>query len=126
MQPWWRILIILLAWLAASACVSTGVREITEPERCARLEGGKSTKAEVAALLGYPTLVNYGQQGEEAWNYYYVTEYPRALDFFPLAGALEDGLQQTTRVLTVSFDRQGVFHHLQPSQSTSRAAVFPY
>jgi len=42
------------------------------------------------------------------------------------AGALEDGLQQTTQMLMVSFDRQGVVHHLQPSQSTSRAAVFPY
>jgi len=126
MQPYLRILIMLLAWLAVSACVSTGAREITDPERCARLEAGKSTKAEVTALLGFPTLVNYSQQGEEAWNYYYVTEYPRARDFIPLAGALEDGLQQTTRVLTVSFDRQGVIHHLQPSQTASQAAVFPY
>ena len=126
MQPWLRIQIVLLAWLAVSACVSTGAREITEPERCARLEAGKSTKAEVAALLGFPALVTYGQKGEEAWNYYYVTEYPRAFDFIPLVVALGNGLQQTTRVLTVSFDRQGVVHHLQPSQTASLAAVFPY
>jgi len=126
MQPGWRILIILLAWLAASACVSTGVREITEPERGARLEVGKSTRAEAAALLEFPTLVNYAQPAEEAWNSYYVTEYPRALDFLPLAGALEDGLKQTTQRLTGSFDRQGVVHHFQSSQSTSGAIVFPY
>lgn len=117
---------MLFAWLAVSACVSTGTREITKPGAIARLEAGKSTKAEVTAQLGFPAIVAYGPKGEETWNYYYVTEYPRAVDFVPVVVALADGFKQTTRMLTISFDRQGVLQNLQPARVAGKAEVFPY
>jgi outer membrane protein assembly factor BamE (lipoprotein component of BamABCDE complex) len=126
MRHWLRLAVVLLAWLAVSACVSTGAREITEPERTAGLEAGKSTQAEVTARLGFPAIVTYGHQGEETWDYYYVTEYPRAVDFVPLAVALPGGFNQTTRSLTVSFNRQGVVQNLQPGRTAGKAEVFPY
>ena len=117
---------MLVAWLAVSACVSTGAMEITEPQRTGGLEAGKSTKAEVSARLGFPAIITYGQKGEETWDYYYVTEYPGAADFVPLAVALANGFNQTTRVLTVSFNRQGLVQNLQPGRTAGKAEVFPY
>src|SRR5271157_4184137 len=108
MRPWLNLVLVCFALLAVSACVSTGAREITQPATLGRLETGKSTKAEVTALLGFPVLVTYARKGEETWNYYYVTEYPQAVDFVPVMNSLSPGFKQTTRMLTVSFDRQGL------------------
>jgi outer membrane protein assembly factor BamE (lipoprotein component of BamABCDE complex) len=126
LRHWLKIMVVFFALLAVSACVSTGAREITQPDTLGRLETGKSTKAEVTALLGFPVLVSYGRKGEETWNYYYVTEYPQAVDFVPLAAALSQGFNQNTRELTVSFDRQGLVQNLQKSRTTGKAEIYPY
>ena len=126
MRPWLKINLVFCALLALSACVATGAREITQPEPMGRLETGKSTKTEVTACLGFPALVTYGRQGAETWDYYYVTEYPQAVDFVPVAAALAPGFNQTTNVLTVSFDRQGLVQNLQQSQTTGKAEIYPY
>ncbi len=107
-------------------CVSTGSRGIMDPERLARIEADKSTKAEVSALLGYPALVTYGEKGREAWNYYYVTEYPTPPDFVPLVDAFGPGFKQSTIVLTVSFDGRGVARDLQQSRLSGSPGVYPY
>jgi outer membrane protein assembly factor BamE (lipoprotein component of BamABCDE complex) len=120
-----NILAALLTLLPAYGCVSTGAREITDPARTARLESGKSTQAEVAALLGFPAIVTYSAEKQETWEYYYVTEYPTALDFVPVVNSLA-GSNQTTRVLTVSYDRQGVVQNFQKSRLAGKAAVYPY
>ncbi len=121
-----RIAAALCVSLTISACVSTGAGEITLADRTSRLEAGKSTKAEVSSLLGFPARVTYGSKGEETWNYYYVTAYPRPVDFVPVAVAFSGDLNQTTRVLTVAFDRQGVVRTLHPGRTAGKAAVFPY
>ena len=126
MRPWLKTSLVFFALLTVSACVSTGAREITQPATLGRLETGKSTKAEVTAWLGFPVLVTYGLKGAETWNYYYVTEYPQAVDFVPVAAALAPGFNQTTRVLTVSFDRQGLVQNLQQSRTTGQAEIYPY
>ena len=121
-----KIFAVFLALMLAPACVSTGAREITHTESTGRLETGKSAKAEVTALLGFPAIVTYGQKGEETWDYYYVTEYPTAIDFVPVVNALTPGFNQTTRGLTVSFNRQGVLQNLQLSRTSGQAEVYPY
>jgi len=55
-----------------------------------------------------------------------VTEYPTAVDFVPVVNSLSPGFKQSTRVLTVSYDRQGVVQNLQKSQLSGPAAVYPY
>lgn len=126
MRHWLSISLVFLALLAVSACVSTGAKEIAQADTVGRLESGKSTKAEVSALLGFPVLVTYGRKGEETWDYYYVTEYPPAVAFVPVVAALSPGFNQTTRVLTVSFDRQGLVQNLQKSRTTGKAEIYPY
>ena len=107
-------------------CVATGSQEITEAGRTAGIEAGKATQAEVSALLGFPAIVTYGEKGQETWNYYYVTEYPAATDFIPVVNAVASGFQQNTKVLTLTFDRQGVARNLQRSQVAGNPEVYPY
>ncbi len=121
-----KMLAAFFALLAVSACVSTGTKEITRSDTTSRLETGKSTKADVAALLGYPALVCYGPKSEETWNYYYVTEYPRAVDFVPVVVAFSGSLKQTTRELSVGFDRQGVVRNLEKNCATGSAEIYPF
>jgi outer membrane protein assembly factor BamE (lipoprotein component of BamABCDE complex) len=121
-----KILLLLCSLLPAPACVSTGVPAITDSGLTSKLEADKSTKAEVTALLGFPAIVTYGDQGRETWNYYYVTEYPKATDFIPGVNAAVHGFPQDTRMLTITFDRRGVAQDLQRRQVAGTAAVFPY
>ena len=49
--------------LMISACVSAGTKAITDAGVVSQIEVGKSTQADVAALLGYPITASYGDQG---------------------------------------------------------------
>jgi outer membrane protein assembly factor BamE (lipoprotein component of BamABCDE complex) len=121
-----KILSVSFACLLACACVSTGPQEITDSGTIAKLETGHSTQAEVNALLGWPTIVTYGPQAEETWNYYYVTEYPQAIAFVPALAAAAPGGRQSTRELTVSFDQQGVAQEVQQRRVVDTTGVNPY
>jgi outer membrane protein assembly factor BamE (lipoprotein component of BamABCDE complex) len=126
MRAWFRIITFSLALLFVFSCVSTGARKTTNPDLTSRLERGKSTKADVATLLGAPTLVTYGPKGEETWRYYYVTEYPYPVEYLPVVDALSPGFFQTAKVLTVAYDRQGILQELQRTRTAGSGAVYPY
>lgn len=126
METWFKVLPLCFVLMLGSGCVATGSREITAAGRTAGIEAGKSTQAQVSALLGFPAIVTYGEKGQETWNYYYVKEYPTAVDFIPVVDAVRSGFQQNTRVLTVTFDRQGVARNLQSSQVAGNPEIYPY
>jgi outer membrane protein assembly factor BamE (lipoprotein component of BamABCDE complex) len=102
--------------LLISACVSTGTKAITDAGGVSRIEVGKSTQADVAALLGYPITASYGGQGEETWHYTWVTVYPKALAFAPVIKAVASSLGETTRELSVTFSRDGTVKNLGANQ----------
>jgi hypothetical protein len=126
MTTWFKVLSLFFVLMLGYGCVATGSREITEAGRTTGIEAGKATQAEVSALLGFPAIVTYGEKGHETWDYYYVTEYPTATDFIPVVDAVVAGFQQNTRVLTVTFDRQGVARNLQGRQVAGNPEVYPY
>ena len=106
--------------LVVSACVSAGTKAITDAGVVSQIEVGKSTQADVAALLGYPITASYGGQGEETWYYTWVTMYPTAFAFVPVVKAFTPSLGETTRELAVTFSRDGTVKSLgvnQPRQS---------
>ncbi|HZK12914.1 MAG TPA: outer membrane protein assembly factor BamE [Desulfobaccales bacterium] len=110
--------------LLISACVSTGTKAITDAGSVAQIEVGKSTQADVAALLGYPITASYGGQGEETWHYTRVTMYPTAFQFVPVVKAFAPSLGETTRELAVTFSRDGTVKSLgvtQPPKSPAPA-----
>ena len=123
---WFRFLPLCFVLMLGYGCVATGSQEITDPGRTAGIETGKATRAEVSALLGFPAIVTYGEKGQETWNYYYVTEYPTATDFIPVVNGVLAGFQQNTKMLTITFDRQGVAQNLQGRQVAGNPEVYPY
>ena len=126
MTTWCKVFPLFFVLMLGYGCVATGSQGITAAGRTAGIEAGKSTQAEVSALLGFPASVTYGEKGHETWNYYQVTEYPTATDFIPVVNSMASGFQQNTRVLTVTFDRQGVARNLQRSQVAGNPEVYPY
>jgi outer membrane protein assembly factor BamE (lipoprotein component of BamABCDE complex) len=108
--------------LLISACVSTGTQAITDAGCVSQIEVGKSTQADVAALLGFPITASFGGQEEETWHYTRVTLYPTAFAFVPVVKAFTPSLGATTRALAVTFSRDGTVKSLevnQPQQSST-------
>jgi hypothetical protein len=126
MTTWFKVFPLFFALLLEYGCVATGSQEIAAAGRTAGIETGKTTRAEVSALLGFPAIVTYGEKGHETWNYYRVTEYPTATDFIPVVNGVVAGFQQNTKLLTITFDRQGVAQNLQSRQEAGNPEVYPY
>jgi outer membrane protein assembly factor BamE (lipoprotein component of BamABCDE complex) len=113
-------LFTLSVLLAVSACVSAGTRAITDAGIVSQIEVGKSTRADVTALLGYPITASYGDREEETWHYAYVTAVPTATAFVPVVKAFTPPLGETTRSLAVTFNRDGTVKALGPDQPPKR------
>ena len=116
----WLKLLTVLTLLVVSACVSAGTKAITDAGVVSQIEVGKSTQADVAALLGYPITASYGGQGEETWYYTRITMYPTAFQFVPVVKAFTPSLGETTRELSVTFSQDGTVRSLgvnQPRES---------
>ena len=86
MTAWLKLLTVSVL-LVISACVSAGTKAITDAGVVSQIEVGKSTRADVTALLGYPITASYGGQGEETWYYTRVTMYPKPTAFVPVVKA---------------------------------------
>ena len=115
-------LLTVFTLLLISACVSTGTKAITDAGVVSRIEVGKSTQADVAALLGFPVTASYDGQGEETWHYTWLTAYPTAFAFVPVVKAVAPSLGETSRELAVTFSRDGTVKGLgadQPRQNLS-------
>jgi outer membrane protein assembly factor BamE (lipoprotein component of BamABCDE complex) len=123
MTAWFRLLTVSVL-LVISACVSAGTKAITDAGVVSQIEVGKSTQADVAALLGYPITASDGGQGEETWYYTWITTYPKPTAFVPVVKAFTPSLGETTRELAVTFSRDGTVKSLgvnRPRQSVTPA-----
>ena len=115
MTAWLKLLTVSVL-LVISACVSAGTKAITDAGVVSQIEVGKSTQADVAALLGYPITASYGGQGEETWHYTWVTVVPhghrfcaRGQSLYPLFGR----------------NHPGVGRDLQPGRHREESGVEP-
>jgi len=113
----WLKLLTAAFLLVISACVSAGTQAITDAGVVPRIEVGKSTQSDVAALLGYPVTASYGDQAEETWHYTWKTVYPTALAFVPVVKAVAPSLNETTLELAVTFSRDGTVERVSWGQS---------
>jgi outer membrane protein assembly factor BamE (lipoprotein component of BamABCDE complex) len=125
-----RLKILTLALLlVTSACVSAGTEAIKDTGGVNQIEVGKSTRSDVVTLLGYPFAATHKEQGlcEVTWHYYYATSYPNATELIPVAKAfVTPHLCETTRILSVTFKRDGTVKSLKEEQIPLPAEqVFP-
>jgi hypothetical protein len=119
-----KVLLVLSALLLA-ACVSTGTK-INDRSLTSKIVVDQSTRSDVAALLGLPEKVSYGNAGEEAWQYFQVTEVPQAGVYVPLVRAFADGFDWRTRRLVITFDKQGVVKSLERQEQSAGKESVPY
>ena len=117
MTAWLKFLVVALL-LVASACVSAGTQAIKDAGVVSKIEVGKSTRADVVALLGYPLAATHKDKGlgEVTWHYYYATAYPNSTAFVPVVKAFTPNLNETTRVLSVTFNKNGTVKSLTRDQ----------
>ncbi len=115
MTAWLKLLTVAVL-LVISACVSAGTKAITDAGVVSQIEVGKSTRADVTALLGYPITASYGDQGEETWHYTWITAYPKPTEFVPVVKAFTPHLSETTREFAVTFSRDGTVKNLGLNQ----------
>jgi outer membrane protein assembly factor BamE (lipoprotein component of BamABCDE complex) len=117
MTAWPKVLALALL-LTSSACVSAGNQAIKDTGVVSKIEVGKSTRADVTALLGYPLAATYKNEpvGEATWHYYDATSYPNATAFMPIAKGFTQNLNEYTRVLSVTFSKKGTVKSLEKKQ----------
>jgi outer membrane protein assembly factor BamE (lipoprotein component of BamABCDE complex) len=117
MTTWGKFLAIA-SLLICSACVSAGNQAITDTDVVSQIRVNHSTRADVVALLGYPLAATHQNQGlgEVTWHYYYATAYPNATAFIPEVNAFTHNLNETTRVLSVTFNKNGTVKDLTQEQ----------
>ncbi len=113
--------IALLAGLLFIGCVSTGCatakgtvgnKAITDPAVVAKIEKGKSLKADVKTLLGEPSTVDFTDAGFEKWLYTYMETTFRVSAF----GGGGHSIKTTN--LTIQFDKEGVVQNFGVGSTT--------
>jgi outer membrane protein assembly factor BamE (lipoprotein component of BamABCDE complex) len=102
-----------------SACISTGTKAINDPALMAKIEIGKSTKAEVTDLLGFPEAAAY-PRSQEVWQYSYQTIDPKPYNYLPII-KIVNGFDQETRLLTITFNQEGIVQKIERQQISSLA-----
>ena len=121
-----RLKIFLVLWaLLLPACVSTGTN-INDRRLVSRIVVDQSTQSEVTALLGLPAKVVYGKGGEETWQYFQLTEVPRATNYVPVVKAFTEGFDWQTQKLVITFNQEGIVKHLERQQQPAGRDPIPY
>ncbi len=90
------------------ACATVGNEQISRPETTSQIQIGKSTKADVKALVGEPTKVNYQENGKEIWEYTYKKGSIKPATFIPVVGWFAGGTNVEGNTLTIMFNKDGV------------------
>lgn len=62
---------ILTILLLLCGCASADNKQIADTGPVAKIEVGKTTKSEVKALVGEPTIANCRDDNTEVWQYFY-------------------------------------------------------
>lgn len=103
-----KALSFILFCLAISACASSGNKQIADTGAVAKIEEGKSTKADVRALVGEPTKVNFRNDNTEVWEYVYTRGQMRPATLIPVVGWFAGGMDTTGSTLTILFNKDNI------------------
>ena len=111
-----------------AACGSAGNQAITDPGNLARIQEGKSNKADVLNAVGQPAKITPLPEGE-LWEYRYDQMTLNPADFIPILGlgvlASGYGSFNETNQLSVLFDKQGIVLKIQASKANPKIYQVP-
>ncbi|MFD1009085.1 outer membrane protein assembly factor BamE domain-containing protein [Oceanisphaera ostreae] len=95
---------ILCAFLVG--CASYGGK--IDANAVSQIEKGKTTEAQVYALLGNPMSVGISSEGKKFLMYMYTESQVKASTFIPIVGAFVGGADTNSQTLQVWIDEQGL------------------
>jgi outer membrane protein assembly factor BamE (lipoprotein component of BamABCDE complex) len=104
----YRLFCLIAIVFLSSACATVGNEQISEPEITNQIQIGKSTKADVKALVGEPTKVNFQENGNEIWEYVFKKGQVKPATFIPLVRIFAGGANVEGNTLTIMFNKDGV------------------
>ncbi len=110
-----KSIVIAVAALALSACASSGVRVTND--QLSQFKEGQTTKQEVLAALGQPTMTMRNADGTTMIMYTYAEARTRGSTFIPIVGAFAGGVDTRSNNVMLTFDRQGILQNTSSSSS---------
>ncbi|WP_419307278.1 outer membrane protein assembly factor BamE domain-containing protein [Chromohalobacter israelensis] len=100
-----KILSILVC-LSVVGCASYGKK--IDANTIKQIEKGKTTEAQIVAMLGSPMSVGVTPDGEKILMYMYTKSQAKASTFIPVVGAFVGGADTKTQTLQIWIDENGV------------------
>ncbi len=108
---------------ALAGCASTGNQALASADQASidqHLIKGKTTKADVLAYLGPANTVSTTSGlGGETWVYVYASSQAKGATFIPVVGLFAGGATGNSKVLSISFDPQGLVSRYSFSSSNT-------
>jgi outer membrane protein assembly factor BamE (lipoprotein component of BamABCDE complex) len=113
--------VVFAIGILVSGCASTGV--YVDPDRLSAFERGVTTRAEVEAALGRPTMAQALQDGKAVLTYTYADAQIRPASFIPVVGMFAGGSDVRADSVSIFFDAQGRFESSQSTTSEYGSSV---
>lgn len=101
-----KIALAVALSVAITGCASSGNQQLkkeTETSVQAKIQEGKTTKAEVKTFFGSPDAVSYTDGGNEIWKYSFAKVKVNGTSFIPFYGLFHNGTNGTKKELTILF-----------------------
>lgn len=103
-----KIALVITISIFFLGCASAGNKQIADTGTVAKIEEGKSTKADVRALVGEPTKVKFRDDKTEVWEYVYKRGQVRPATFVPVVGWFAGGMDVTGSTLSILFNKDNI------------------
>jgi outer membrane protein assembly factor BamE (lipoprotein component of BamABCDE complex) len=113
-----RIIVLLTLCLTLLGCFSSGNKQIMDASKTSQIQEGKTTKAEIIAVLGEPNHTTSMPNGEEMWMYNYTQSVTRPTTFIPVIGLFAGGTDMKGKTLMFRFDKNGILQKTDKGQMT--------
>jgi hypothetical protein len=86
-------LVAALLSLGVAACLGAegGKKQITDPSKISQIQKGVSTKASIKAAFGDPPNIDFAENGDEVWSYFYTNVSIDPASYIPYVGAVAGG-----------------------------------
>lgn len=101
-----KIAFAVIVSLTLAGCASSGNQQLkneSETSVQAKIQEGKTTKAEIKSYFGSPDQVSYTDGGNEIWKYSFAKVKINGTTFIPFYGLFHNGTNGTKKELTILF-----------------------
>lgn len=110
-----RKMIGVMCLILASGCASTGVQ--VDQNKLQGFERGVTTRSQIEATLGRPTMVQRMQDGKTVLTYTYANAQVRPETFIPIVGLFAGGTDVRADSVSIFLDSEGRYEATQSTTS---------